>query len=102
MELRGEDLVCYSNRTESAGLRKCPYDHRLGNKACLSDITAKNISKSYTTRWWRKQAGIEITSLSPYVAYIQIYVAPKIVKKNMRRWHRMTIDGKGRLEEMEF
>jgi len=34
--------------------------------------------------------------------YIQIYIAPKIMRTNLRRWHRMTIDGKGRLEEIEF
>jgi len=27
VELRGEDFVCYSNKIESVGLRRCPYDH---------------------------------------------------------------------------
>ena len=27
VELRGEDSVCYSNKIESVGLRKCPHDH---------------------------------------------------------------------------
>ena len=27
VELNGEDLSCYSNKTESVSLRKCPYDH---------------------------------------------------------------------------
>ena len=42
-------------------------------------------------------------------AYIHTYThtykfidSAKIVRTNLRRWHRMTIDGKGRLEEMEF
>jgi len=26
----------------------------------------------------------------------------KIVRTNLKRWHKMTIDGKGRQEEMEF
>jgi len=34
--------------------------------------------------------------------YIQSYIAPKIVRTNLRRWHKMTIKGKGRLGEMEF
>jgi len=25
--LMGKDLLCYSNKTESSDLRKCPYDH---------------------------------------------------------------------------
>jgi len=32
--------------------------------------------------------GIEIQS--PRYTYIQIYIAPKIVRTNLRRWHRMT------------
>jgi len=27
VELRGEDLVCYSNEIDSVGVRKWPYDH---------------------------------------------------------------------------
>jgi len=45
--LSGEALSCYSNKIESVSLRKCPYDHRLTNKAYLSAITATNISKSF-------------------------------------------------------
>ena len=33
--------------------------------------------------------------------YVQIYIAPKIVRTNLRDWYRMT-RGKGRLVEMEF
>jgi len=36
-------------------------------KAYFSDITVENIYQSLPTRWRRKPAGIEITSLSPYV-----------------------------------
>jgi len=27
VELIGEDLLCYSNKTESGDLRQCPHDH---------------------------------------------------------------------------
>jgi len=27
VELKGEDLSCYSNKIESVSFRKCPYDH---------------------------------------------------------------------------
>ena len=47
MKLRGVDLVCYSNRIESVGLRRCSYDHLLNNKAYSSDITVTNIYKSF-------------------------------------------------------
>ena len=46
--LSGEDLSFYSNKTESVSLRKCPYDHRLINKAYLSAATVTNISQSFT------------------------------------------------------
>jgi len=32
MKLSGEDLSLYSNKIESAGLRKCPYYHQLTKK----------------------------------------------------------------------
>ena len=48
VELNGEALSCYSNKTESVSLRKCPYDHWLTDKAYLSAITARNISRSFT------------------------------------------------------
>jgi len=48
VELNGEDLSCYSNKTEPVSLRKCPYDHWLTNKAYLSDITVIDISRSFT------------------------------------------------------
>jgi len=28
----GEDLLCYSNKTEPVGLKKCPYCHYLTKK----------------------------------------------------------------------
>jgi len=48
VKLNGEDLLCYSNKTESVSLRKCPYDHELANKAHLSAITMTNMSQSFT------------------------------------------------------
>ena len=41
-------ILCYSNKTESVSLRKCPYDHGLTSKACLSAITVTNMSQSFT------------------------------------------------------
>ena len=48
--LNGEDLSCYTNKTESVSLRKCPYDHWVNNEAYLSAITVTNISQSFTYR----------------------------------------------------
>jgi len=62
--LRGEELSCYRNNIPSVGLQKCTYDHYLANEAHFSGGMVKNI---YETRWRRKTAGIEITSLSRYV-----------------------------------
>jgi len=46
---------------------------------------------------------LSVTYMHTYIhTYLHINIAPKIVKKNPRRWHRMTRDGKGRLEEIEF
>jgi len=42
VELRGEDLSCYLNSIQSVGLGICLYD-----KAYFSDITVKNIYKSF-------------------------------------------------------
>jgi len=39
--------ACYSDKTESVSLSKCPCDHRLNNKAYLSAITVTNISQSF-------------------------------------------------------
>jgi len=35
------------NKIESVSLRKCPYDHRLTNKAYLSAVTVTDISRSF-------------------------------------------------------
>jgi len=48
VKLNGEDLSFYSNKTDSDILRKCPYDHRLINKAYLSAVAVTNISQSFT------------------------------------------------------
>jgi len=42
-----EDFMYYSNKIESASLRKCPYDHWLANKAYLSATTVTQISQSF-------------------------------------------------------
>jgi len=43
-----EDLSFYSNKIVSVSLTKCPYDHRLANKAYLSAITVtKHLSEFY-------------------------------------------------------
>ena len=71
VELKGKDLSCYSNKIDSVGLRKWPYDHRLTKKMYLSDITVTNISPSFTHKMVAKnqlaQIWNEITSLSPCV-----------------------------------
>ena len=48
VECRGKDLLCYSNKIDSVGLRKWPYDHWLIKKVYLSDIIVTNISPSFT------------------------------------------------------
>jgi len=48
MESRDDDLSCYLNKMQCAGLRKCPYDLWLANKAYLSDVTVENNSESFT------------------------------------------------------
>jgi len=73
VELNGKDLLCYSNKIESASLRKCPYDPWLTNKAYLSAVTVTNFSQSYTYKmvakvnWHRYRILNKITSLSSYV-----------------------------------
>ena len=56
VELNGEDLSRYSNKIESVSLRKCPYDHRLTNKACLSVIAVANIFREFLPTRWRQNA----------------------------------------------
>jgi len=69
-DLNGEDISCYSNKTESLSLRKSPYDHCLINKAYLSAITVTNISQSFYLQDGAKNRLEYIwnktTSLSPY------------------------------------
>ena len=70
-ELKGGDLSCYSDKTESVSLRICPYDRWLTNNAHLSAITVTNISESFTYMMaakinWHRYWTI-ITSLTPYV-----------------------------------
>jgi len=65
VELRGEDLSCYLINIQSVGFFSG--NHYLANKAYFSAITVKNIYESFTHKMATKAAGIEITSLSPYV-----------------------------------
>jgi len=46
VELKGKDLVCYSNKIKAVYLRKRLRDHYLINKAYLGDMTATNIGDS--------------------------------------------------------
>ena len=48
--------------------------------------------------WSAKTVAKVVGATSYKHTYVQIYTAPKIVRTNLRRWHRIT----GRLEEMEF
>ena len=48
--------ACYSDKTESVSLSKCPCDHRLNNKAYLSAITVTNISRVFT---WKMAAKVD-------------------------------------------
>jgi len=73
VELRGEDLSCYLNKIQSIGLRKCTYDHKLANKADLSDITVANIYERFThkmaakTNWHRYESKLRYCH-SMYIA----------------------------------
>ena len=72
VELNGEDLSCYSNKTQSVSLRKCPYVHWVTNKACSSAITVTNILKSFTYKMaaevtWHRYGTKLRHSLSPCV-----------------------------------
>ena len=69
VELRGEDLVCYSNKIKSVYLRKCLYDHLLINKAYLGDITATNIYKMAAKTSWHR-CGTKLRHCQPmYIVY---------------------------------
>jgi len=48
VELNGEDLSCYSDKTESVSFWKCSYDDWLTNKAYLSAVTVINIYQRFT------------------------------------------------------
>jgi len=60
VELNGEDLSCYSNKIDWVSLRKCPCDRWLTIRAYLSDITATDISRSFSTRCRRKPASMDM------------------------------------------
>ena len=48
--VKGENLSCYRNKTESVSLRNCPYDPWLTSKAYSSAITVTDISLSFTCK----------------------------------------------------
>ena len=76
-------LVSY--RIVSVGLRKCPYDHYLANKAYFSAVSRwKTFVRVSPTRWRRKPAGIEITSLSFYVMQDNVVSVSSITKKTAK------------------
>ena len=66
VELKGEDLWSYSPKTESVSLRKCPYDHKLTNKAYLSAIPITSIFQNFTykmaakTSWQRNYVTVTV------------------------------------------
>jgi len=60
---------------------ECLCDHYLTNKAYFSAITVKAFMRILPTRWRRKPAGIEITSLSRY-AY---NVSPPVLREEQAR-----------------
>ena len=60
MELKGKDLVCYSNKIKAVYLSKRLHDHYLINKAYLGDMTATNINKSFTHNMAAKKADIDM------------------------------------------
>ena len=60
VELSGGDLLRYSNNVESNDLRQFAYrklniHSKLTDKAYLSDITARNISESFTHKMAAKK-----------------------------------------------
>jgi len=58
MKLSGEDLSRYSNKTESAGLRKCPYYHYI-TKKMMPRHSSKHFS-DLTPHHGGKTAGIDV------------------------------------------
>ena len=90
VELNGEDLSCYSNKTEWASLRKCSYNHWLTDKAYLSVfITVTNIYQSFTYKMaakinWHRWS--KIKSVSPYVFLcLSPSISPKLHAQNLRQ-----------------
>ena len=58
---QGEHLSRYYNKLESVGLRKCPCDHGLINKAHLSAITMVYIFfRVFNYKMAAKSSGIDV------------------------------------------
>ena len=77
--MRGNGRRFYSHKIESLGLLKCPYDHKLTNKAYLSAVTVTSIFQSFTykmgakTSWhidrlYTEQNYVIVTLCTPYDA----------------------------------
>jgi len=60
VELNDEDSSCYSDKSKSVSLRKCPHNHLLNNKAYLSAHSDKHLSDFLPTRWRQKSTGIDM------------------------------------------
>jgi len=69
VELRGGDLSCYLNNVQSVGLWNVRMIISLPTKRKLISVISqwKTFIRVLPTGWQQKPAGIEITSVSPYV-----------------------------------
>jgi len=89
MEVRGKDLSRYLNKIQSIGLRKCPSDHLLANKAYLSDITIANISESFTHKMEAKTSSHRYESklrhCHPTHSQRKGYVREEISKEKVKK-----------------
>jgi len=75
VELRGEDLVCYSNNIASVGLRKRQWSLTYQQSVFKQYHSNKHIYEFYPQDGGEKQLAQiwnEITSLSPYVDRMSI------------------------------
>jgi len=58
VQLSGEELLRYSNKFESVGLRKCPYYQDLIKKVLL--LSQHKHFAELAPRSWREKAGIDM------------------------------------------
>jgi len=99
----GRSWRCRGPRLPSQ-LQKCLWDRTLSHHYTLFYVTVGMLLPFVIiVLCYCLSVRLSVCHVHAYIhTYLQINVAPKIVKKNPRRWHRMTRDGKGRLEEIEF